>query len=76
MNGGFGEGLHLSLYNNVLPSSRKAQIFPEAFILISNMPINYNRRTEKMSSVMKDSGIINTFLAVYGPGHYTKSYKT
>lgn len=50
----------LSLENKVLASSRKAQIFTDIFIL-TNIPINYNRRTVKLASAMKDGGIINRF---------------
>lgn len=60
MNGGLVKAWILSLENKVLASSRKAQIFTDIFIL-TNIPINYNRRTVKLASAMKDGGIINRF---------------
>ena len=56
MNGGLVKASILSLENKVLASSSKAQIFTDIFIL-TNIPINYNRRTVKLASAMKDGGI-------------------
>ena len=56
MNGGLAKAFILSLENTVHPSFRKAQIFTDVFILI-NIAINYNRRTAKIASAMKDGGV-------------------